>query len=199
VLTMARSEPALVAALSALSGLASSAVAAAASSAHGCLTPVSTADLAQALAALWQEPLPAALDGRPEPALQRADAAPLRGRVLLAEDNPVNQEVAQAMLLGMGLAVAVANDGAEALALARREAFDLILMDMQMPVLDGLAATRLIRALPNHALTPILAMTANAFDEDREACLAVGMNDHVSKPVAPERLRALLTAYLPGQ
>ncbi|OYT86993.1 MAG: hypothetical protein CFE46_12240 [Burkholderiales bacterium PBB6] len=195
VLPLARSEPALAAATRTLSGLAAPAV----SSAHGCLTPVSTADLAQALAALWQEPLPAALDGRPEPALQRADAAPLRGRVLLAEDNPVNQEVAQAMLLGMGLAVAVANDGAEALALARREAFDLILMDMQMPVLDGLAATRLIRALPNHALTPILAMTANAFDEDREACLAVGMNDHVSKPVAPERLRALLTAYLPGQ
>jgi len=135
-----------------------------------------------------------------DPAVQAPppDLSALRGRrILLAEDNPTNQEVALALFEGTGLRVDVANDGIEAVTLASTTAYDLILMDIQMPKLDGIAATRAIRRMPERGTVPILAMTANAFDEDRDACLAAGMNDHVAKPVDPSRLYATLIHWLP--
>ena len=117
-------------------------------------------------------------------------------RVLLAEDNAVNREVAESLLGTAGLVVESAADGARAVELALSRHYDLILMDVQMPVLDGLEATRAIRARLGHAL-PIIAMTANAFAEDRSASIDAGMNDHVTKPVDPGDLYAALLRWLP--
>jgi PAS domain S-box-containing protein len=117
-------------------------------------------------------------------------------RILLAEDEPVNQEVTLAMLRGAGLAVDLAVDGREAVRLATQNDYAVILMDMQMPVMDGLAATRAIRALPGPAATPIIALTANAFDDDRSASRAAGMVDFVTKPVRPEVLFSMILQWL---
>ena len=118
-------------------------------------------------------------------------------QILLVEDNLLNQEVAVELLQDMGFAVQVANDGVEAVELAGQKAYDLILMDMQMPRMDGLEATRQIRQLPAHAQTPIVAMTANAFAEDRAQAVAAGMSDHLPKPVDPDLMGHVLAAWLP--
>jgi len=120
-----------------------------------------------------------------------------RARLLVAEDEPINRELLRELLADVGLTVDVAADGAQALAMATRTDYDLILMDMQMPVLDGLDAARRIRQLPNGARVPIIAATANAFTEDRARCLAAGMTDFIPKPVDPDALYALVLAYLP--
>jgi CheY-like chemotaxis protein len=117
-------------------------------------------------------------------------------RVLVAEDNEINREVATELLTAAGLEVEVAEDGLQAVDMALDGHFDLVLMDMQMPELDGLDATRRLRAAGRGTL-PVVAMTANAFGEDRAACLAAGMNDHVAKPVDPEKLYATLLRWLP--
>jgi PAS domain S-box-containing protein len=114
-------------------------------------------------------------------------------RVLLVEDEPINQEVTTFMLEHVGLTVDVAEDGIEAVERAQRGKYQLILMDMQMPRLDGLDATRRIRVIPGYANLSIIAMTANAFAEDRERCMEAGMSDFITKPLpAPELYKALL-------
>ena len=118
-------------------------------------------------------------------------------KILLAEDNPINQEVALDMLQSVGMTVDIAENGNIVLDKIRKNHYDLVLMDVQMPELDGLEATKAIRSQPQFANLPILAMTANAFEEDRKLCLEVGMNDYVPKPVIPEMLYAKLLRWLP--
>ena len=117
-------------------------------------------------------------------------------KILLAEDDAFNQEIALFLLQDVGLAVDVAEDGMEAVQLARDHDYALILMDMQMPNMDGLEATRQIRQLPRHRATPCLAMTANAFTEDRQRCFDAGMHDFIPKPVDPEHLFSTLLHWL---
>jgi len=128
-----------------------------------------------------------------EQALREAHAG---ATILLAEDEPFNQDIIGEMLNLAGLHVLTAEDGQEAADMARAGAFDLILMDLCMPVMGGIDATYAIRQIPAHSHTPIIALTANAFAEDRDACLRAGMNDHIGKPVTPEVLFATLARWL---
>ena len=128
-------------------------------------------------------------------------ARPLAGaRVLLVEDNDLNQEVARMFLERAGLTVTVAGNGAEGVRLAREEDFEAVLMDLQMPGMDGFAATRLIRGLPGRESLPIIAMTAAILDRDKEACLEAGMNDHLAKPIEfPELVEILMRWIKPRE
>ena len=117
-------------------------------------------------------------------------------RILLAEDDPVTREITLSLLDEVHLAVDVAEDGVKAVELARQGEYDLILMDVQMPAMDGIVATRRIRELPRGALVPILALTANAFADDRAACMAAGMDDFITKPATPEALYGACLKWL---
>jgi len=150
---------------------------------HALLAPVATASVR-----------PRALLAEPT-ATTPAEATPLHLHVLLAEDNPVNRQVADRLLQALGCRVDAVEDGQQALQRLQESAFDVVLMDCQMPVLDGYAATRQWRAHEaQHARgrTPVLAITANAMAGDRERCLAAGMDDYLSKPIDPAALRSTL-------
>jgi signal transduction histidine kinase/ActR/RegA family two-component response regulator len=122
-------------------------------------------------------------------------------RILLVEDNAINRQVALALLDESGLVVDTAENGREAVAMVRSTTYDLVLMDIQMPEMNGLEATRLIRSMPNSTASskdvPILAMTASVFSEDRHDCMEAGMNDFVAKPVKPENLLSSIAKWLP--
>ena len=138
----------------------------------------------------------------PVPAPVMTNVGPLAGsRVLLVEDNELNQEVAQELLQSAGFVVDVAENGAIALQKIQQatKPYAVVLMDMQMPVMDGLTATREIRKLPRHAQLPIVAMTANAMAGDRDRCIEAGMNDHVAKPIDPEQLWSTLARWIKPQ
>ncbi len=161
----------------------------------GCITkPVRQTDLVDALATVMTSDTfltTTRVD------LHAVTPSPGAGRVLLVEDNPVNQRVAQRNLEKLGLAVDIASNGREALDAFRPGRFDAILMDCQMPEMDGYEATRQIRRIEGAgARVPIIALTANALKGDRETCLAAGMDDHLAKPLEPEKLRACLGRHL---
>src|SRR5690606_11977989 len=135
----------------------------------------------------------------PEP--PPSPVAALHGRVLIVEDNPTNQLLAQRMLERLGLRHATAANGLVAVAACRQQAFDLILMDCQMPELDGYAATRQIRSdeMRRGRRIPIIAMTANAIEGERGRCLAAGMDDYLAKPVQFTELAECLARWLSAE
>ena len=121
----------------------------------------------------------------------------MRGaRVLLVEDNEINQEVAIGQLEDADVFVDLAENGAEAVRMARENDYDVVLMDMQMPVMDGIEATRILRSDARFQTLPIIAMTANALVSDRELCLQAGMNDHIAKPIDPDQLFGVLMRWI---
>ncbi|OQW89833.1 MAG: hypothetical protein BWK72_00870 [Rhodoferax ferrireducens] len=134
------------------------------------------------------------------PTLSTENLASIKGaRILLVEDNDLNQEVAMELLRDAGFIVDLAENGEVALQKVKHGSFDLVLMDMQMPVMDGETATRQLRQMPACAELPIIAMTANVQDSDRQRCLAAGMNDHIPKPIDPDRLWQTLLQWIKPQ
>lgn len=138
-------------------------------------------------------PLPQAVEEAPEVVLRRKFSGT---RILLAEDEPISREVTCLQLEETGLSIDFAEDGLQALQMAQKTSYALILMDLQMPVLNGIEAANAIRAGSLNRTTPILAMTANAFEQDRQACVDAGMQEHIAKPVLPEQLYQMLLKWL---
>ena len=162
--------------------------------------PVTSSTLLDACMQAFGQPVQHALRAELREEAQHSRRRRLAGvRILLVEDNPVNQEVARAVLGQAGIFVSVANDGREALEMLARECFDCVLMDCQMPVMDGYATTRALRERPQWRDLPVIAMTANAMVGDREKVLAAGMNDHIAKPINLNEMFATLDRWLrPG-
>jgi two-component system sensor histidine kinase/response regulator len=132
-----------------------------------------------------------------EPAAPAFDLEQLHGvRVLLVEDNEINQEVAIGQLEDAKVSVDLAENGADAVRMVRENTYDVVLMDMQMPIMDGIEATKTIRSDPRFQSLPIIAMTANAMASDRELCLQAGMNDHIAKPIDPDQLFTVLIHWV---
>jgi len=160
--------------------------------------PIRRADLFRVITGVLTPMVPLESPERHPPSDQAR--AQVRGNVLLVEDNPVNQSVAKAMLAKLGLSVSLATNGADAVDLVRQQAFDLVLMDCQMPVLDGFEATRQIRAWEHmqkkEPPLPIIALTANAMAGDRVTCIAAGMSDYLAKPISATRLAEMLARHL---
>jgi CheY-like chemotaxis protein len=117
-------------------------------------------------------------------------------RILVVDDEPINREVVCSQLEAVGLMVDQAEDGAEAIRMANAQRYAAIIMDMQMPNVNGLDATQALRKLPEYSATPIVALTANVFAEDRARCFRAGMNDFIAKPCEPEKLCATLLTWL---
>ena len=131
------------------------------------------------------------------PAASTLELSRLRGaQILLAEDNELNQEVALGLLEDAQMLIDVAANGEEAVRMASTKKYDLVLMDMQMPVMDGVTATKAIRSKPQLSNLPIIAMTANVMAADREKCIEAGMNDHVAKPIDPDELLTVLLRWI---
>ena len=129
-----------------------------------------------------------------------AELPPLSGRVLVVEDQPLNREVAEGMLAALGLGCDTAANGREALEKLARERFDAVLMDCEMPVMDGFSATRALREREaGAARLPVIALTADATPQGRAACLAAGMDDYLAKPFTREALHAMLARWLPDE
>jgi two-component system sensor histidine kinase/response regulator len=164
--------------------------------------PVTASSLFDSLITTLANAKEVGLPALASPAASHADeeslAALAGARVLLVEDNELNQEVALSLLAETRLIIDVADNGAIALDKLATTDYDLVLMDMQMPVMDGITATLEIRKQPRFANLPVVAMTANAMAADREHCLAAGMNDHLPKPIDPDALLAVLQRWIKG-
>jgi len=161
--------------------------------------PIRPSNLLDTLTASFHGGCPTRKEGTPKPTLDASLATRIPLRILLAEDHPVNQKMTELMLSRLGYRVDVVSNGLEAVSAVKMGAYDLVLMDVQMPEMDGLEATQRIRKLSLSWPQPrIVAMTANASKHDRELCFAAGMNDFVSKPMRPEDLQsALVRSHTP--
>ncbi|MBK9956849.1 MAG: response regulator [Rhodocyclaceae bacterium] len=167
---------------------------------HILIKPVSPSVLFDTTMMLLGQARVAAPSAADRPDATTGRLASRRGaRILLVEDNPSNQEVALGLIRESGLDADVADNGQVAIDMLDRASYDLVLMDMQMPVMDGLEATRRIRASSAHAGLPIVALTANAMRQDRAQCLAAGMDDFLAKPIDPEDLWAVLLRHIPAR
>ena len=168
--------------------------------AYQLIKPARPGDLFECIASRPRKGVAAAPAAEPPAPVRQAGSGPLLRKVLLAEDNPVNVEVATAMLDSLGLAVSCARNGEEALQAVRDGSYDVVLMDCQMPVMDGFAATTEIRRHEREngraRNLPIIAITANALQGDRESCLAAGMDDYLSKPFTQQQLGAVIGRWI---
>ena len=159
------------------------------------LKPVSSALLLETIKAVMRKSA-APLSAQPSLSAERAGPHLDGASILLVEDNAINQQVAAEMLEHWGARATVAQNGREALEAVAKARFDAVLMDVQMPVMDGLEATRRLRSDPANAALPIIALTAHALAEDRARCLEAGMNDYLTKPIEQDKLLAALSQWI---